>query len=150
MFDIVVQQIWIGLRTQRYRLASSLHKKVEHPQICCMTKWFLWKLDNLSHLYQALENGLMFLCIFKPLSLKVAKVQKIDKLQFSFTFPFNKISWYEIFPQEIGFLLSKFRISYTTSKSLASLALLCKARQIYRLAIQALSYFLGCLQENYI
>ena len=25
-------------------------KKLSGKQICCMTKWFLWKLDNLSHL----------------------------------------------------------------------------------------------------
>ena len=26
-------------------------KKLSGKQICCTTKWFLWKLDNLSHLY---------------------------------------------------------------------------------------------------
>ena len=26
-------------------------KKLSGKQISCMTKWFLWKLDNLSHLY---------------------------------------------------------------------------------------------------
>ena len=26
-------------------------KKLTGKQICCTTKWFLWKLDNLSHLY---------------------------------------------------------------------------------------------------
>ena len=58
-----------GLRIWRYSLAP---KKLSGKEICCMTKWFVWKLDNLNHLYlwktiifrcQTLNNLIYFSCL---------------------------------------------------------------------------------------
>ena len=39
-------------------------KKLSGKQICCTTKWFLWKLDNLSHLYmKKLYGRFRFHCL---------------------------------------------------------------------------------------
>ena len=37
-------------------LNEACTKKLSGKQICCTIKWFLWKLDNLSHLYLSIEK----------------------------------------------------------------------------------------------
>ena len=46
IFVVVVQQIWICAPVM-----GLLYTKQKQMQICCTTKWFLWNVDNLSHLY---------------------------------------------------------------------------------------------------
>ena len=53
---IAVPFAYLSLSYSKFEWAENMavqarSKKLSGKQICCATKWFLWKLDNLSHLY---------------------------------------------------------------------------------------------------
>merc|ERR1719464_1647010 len=43
-------------------------KKLSSKQICCRTNWFLWKLDNLSHLYIICQQN----CVYQISPAKIS------------------------------------------------------------------------------
>ena len=52
---IVVPFLYLSMSYCKFEWAENVAvqartKKLSSKQICCSTKWFLWKLDNLSHL----------------------------------------------------------------------------------------------------
>ena len=59
---IAVPFAYLSLSYSKFEWAENMavqarSKKLSGKQICCATKWFLWKLDNLSHLYKRVASS---------------------------------------------------------------------------------------------